>query len=53
MIYRIRTFDEYKHEYEKSVKDPEGFWAEKASQFVWKKKWDKVLDWNFEKAEAK
>ncbi|MFT6716291.1 MAG: acetyl-CoA synthetase [Saprospiraceae bacterium] len=44
---RIRTFDEYKEEYKKSVDNPEGFWEAHAEKFVWKKKWDKVLDWNF------
>jgi len=37
------TFDEYQHEYKKSIEDPEQFWAGKAGEFVWKKKWDKVL----------
>jgi acetyl-CoA synthetase len=29
------------------VQDPEGFWSEIADHFIWKKKWDRVLDWNF------
>ncbi len=53
MSVRIRTFEEYKKEYQHSVEKPEEYWAEKASQFTWKKKWDKVLDWNFEKGESK
>jgi len=52
MPYRIRTFEEYKSEYAHSVQDPEGFWAEKAAEFTWKKKWDKVLEWDFLKAET-
>lgn len=44
---RIKTFDEYKTAYAKSVSDPEGFWADVAENFQWKKKWDKVLNWNF------
>ena len=44
---RINSFDEYKEEYQKSVDNPEAFWAGHADSFVWKKKWDKVLDWNF------
>ncbi len=39
---------DYLQTYEKSVADPEGFWAEQAETFFWRKKWDKVLDWNFE-----
>ncbi len=31
--------------YEKAKQDLEGFWAEQAGQFVWFKKWDKVLKW--------
>jgi acetyl-CoA synthetase len=45
--YQITTPEAYKVAYEKSINDPEGFWAEVASSFLWKKRWDKVLDWNF------
>ena len=44
----ITTFDQYQTEYQASIQNPEAFWAEKAEQFTWKKKWDKVVDWNFE-----
>src|ERR1035437_1457360 len=44
---RITSFEQYLSEYKKSVDNPEQFWAEKAETFIWKKKWDKVLDWNF------
>jgi len=38
----------YQALYQRSIKDPEGFWAEQAEQYVsWFKKWDKVLDWSF------
>ena len=38
----------YQAMYQRSVDDPEGFWAEYADQFLtWDKKWDKVLDWSF------
>jgi acetyl-CoA synthetase len=53
MSTRIRTFEEYQHEYQASVANPEKFWEEKASEFVWKKKWDKVLEWDFIKPEVK
>lgn len=45
--YQIATYDEYTSAYEKSVADPEAFWGEIASHFTWRKKWDKVLEWNF------
>jgi acetyl-CoA synthetase len=48
MSNRITSFEEYTSEYEASVKDPESFWADKANYFTWKKKWDKVLEWNFD-----
>jgi acetyl-CoA synthetase len=53
MADRITTFEEYTREYESSVKDPEAFWADKANYFTWRKKWDKVLDWNFEEPKVK
>lgn len=34
----------YKDVYERSLKNPEEFWAEAAEQIVWSKKWDRVLD---------
>ncbi len=45
--YQITSLEEYNEAYKKSVEDPEGFWGNIASHFQWKKKWDKVLDWNF------
>ncbi|MBX2929754.1 MAG: acetate--CoA ligase [Saprospiraceae bacterium] len=43
----IKSFEEYKTEYRRSVEDPEGFWAEQAATFQWQKKWDKVVEWDF------
>lgn len=48
MDFRIRDFEEYKAVYERSVQDPEGFWAEIAENYTWMKKWDEVLDWEFD-----
>ncbi|MDP1747678.1 MAG: acetate--CoA ligase [Bacteroidota bacterium] len=45
---RITSFEQYEKEYKKSVENPEAFWAEQAEQFTWHKKWDKVLEWNFD-----
>jgi acetyl-CoA synthetase len=45
--YQIKSYDKYKAAYKRSVEDPEGFWAEIAENFLWRKKWDKVLEWNF------
>jgi len=45
--YQIKSFEDYKASYKKSVDQPEVFWGEIADNFAWKKKWDKVLEWNF------
>ncbi|OAQ38732.1 acetyl-coenzyme A synthetase [Pedobacter psychrophilus] len=47
MNFQIKSIEEYNAAYQKSVEKPEEFWAEIAENFQWKKKWDKVLDWNF------
>ncbi len=39
----IKTFGEYKKIYDYSINHPEKFWAEKAEQLHWFKKWKKVL----------
>lgn len=49
----IRSFQEYRRQYTRSIEDPEGFWAEVAEDFVWRKKWDTVLEWDFYKPEVK
>lgn len=45
--YQIKSFEEYQQAYKRSVQDPEGFWGDVAENFTWRKKWDKVLEWNF------
>ena len=45
--YQITSLEQYKADYKKSVEDPEGFWSAIADNFYWRKKWDKVLNWNF------
>jgi len=45
--YQIRSEADYHAAYQKSVNNPEGFWAEIAEHFHWRKKWDQVLNWNF------
>jgi len=50
----IKSMKEYEELYKRSVEDMEGFWAEMAEKNLsWYKKWDKVLEWNFEKPEIK
>ncbi len=33
--------------YEKSIRDPESFWAEVAEELFWFERWQKVLEWEF------
>jgi len=42
----IKTLDEYRAMYKRSIEDPQGFWAEAAENLHWFKKWDKVMDWH-------
>jgi acetyl-CoA synthetase len=50
---QITSLDEYKKTYQLSVDQPEEFWAGIADTFLWKKKWDKVLSWNFSEPNIK
>ena len=52
-MQKINSFEEYQSEYKKSIEQPEEFWAEKAGTFLWRKKWDTVLDWDFEEPKVK
>ncbi|HPR29595.1 MAG TPA: AMP-binding protein, partial [Chitinophagales bacterium] len=45
--YQIDSAEAYQKAWQKSVEEPEQFWSDIAGEFVWKKQWDKVLDWNF------
>ncbi|CAN5867909.1 acetate--CoA ligase [soil metagenome] len=45
--YQIKSLEQYHSDYKKSVDDPEGFWGSVAENFLWRKKWDSVLNWNF------
>jgi acetyl-CoA synthetase len=41
----VKSMEEYRRLYDRSVKDPEGFWAEQAQALTWSRKWDRVLEW--------
>ena len=52
--YHIKHLEEYYQVYRKSVRNPEIFWEEIAEEhFLWRKKWDNVLSWDFKKPEVK
>ena len=45
--------EKYEEMYKQSIDDPENFWAEQAKKVDWTKKWDKVMDYNFNTADIK
>ena len=49
----ITDIASYQHTYLESTVNPESFWDSVAQDFTWKKKWDKVLEWDFHKPEVK
>jgi acetyl-CoA synthetase len=49
----IRSFADYQEVYKNSIESPEQFWGAVASEFSWRKKWTKVLEWDFNKPEVK
>ncbi|MDO6759233.1 acetate--CoA ligase [Tamlana sp. 2_MG-2023] len=52
--YHIKHLEEYYQVYRKSIREPENFWEEVAEEhFMWRKKWDTVLSWDFSKPEIK
>ena len=53
MEFKIDTFEQYQSIYAHSIAEPEAFWAAVAENFLWKRKWDKVLDWNFHEPQIK
>ncbi|MDR9388414.1 MAG: acetate--CoA ligase [Balneolaceae bacterium] len=47
MNYQLTSFEEYKEAYKRSIDNPEEFWEHIADQFIWRRKWDKTLEWDF------
>jgi len=40
---------QYQEMYQRSIDDPQGFWAEQAENFLsWSKPWNKVSDWSYD-----
>ena len=52
-FYQIKDENAFKTATKKAIKQPEDYWAEIAATFQWKKPWDKVLSWDFQKPEVK
>ena len=53
MSDRLHTLSGYLYEYQKSIAQPEEFWARIADSFHWRKRWTSVVKWNFEKPDVK
>jgi acetyl-CoA synthetase len=51
--YQITSAEQYALDYRNSIENPSQFWADIAQHFSWQKKWDKVLEADFDKAETK
>ena len=51
--YQIKSLEEYQQQYQHSIENPEAFWGGIADNFLWRKKWDKVLEWNFTEPNVK
>ncbi|MFZ5766528.1 MAG: acetate--CoA ligase [Thermodesulfobacteriota bacterium] len=50
----VKSMDEYRAHYQRSMEDPEGFWADRAAELItWDNKWDKVLEADLHKPEIK
>ena len=44
----VSSAEQYEQMYRESIEDPDKFWGEIASQFVWHQKWNRVRDFTFE-----
>jgi acetyl-CoA synthetase len=52
-MHGLQSFNDYERIYNQSIQTPEQFWSSVADNFVWHKKWDKVLEWDFHRPEVK
>ena len=44
----IKSIDKYQEMYDRSINDPDNFWADEAEKFTWFEKWDQVRDYNYD-----
>ncbi|MGE4552353.1 MAG: acetate--CoA ligase [Desulfovibrionaceae bacterium] len=50
----VKSLDEYRAIYQRSIDDMEGFWAERTRELLtWEKPWDTTLEWNFDTPDIK
>ena len=43
---KIHSFKKYKEDYQESIENTEDFWENVANDFYWRKKWDRVLEYD-------
>ena len=51
--YQIKSLEAYQKAWKHSIEQPEAYWGEVASHFLWRKQWDKTLEWNFKGPDVK
>jgi acetyl-CoA synthetase len=51
--YQIKTLEAYQKAWKQSIEQPEVYWGDVASHFLWRKQWDKTLEWNFKEPSIK
>ena len=49
---KIDSLSQYQEDYKTSVANPELFWSQVADSFIWNKRWDDTLKWDFNKPEV-
>ncbi|HYS07682.1 MAG TPA: acetate--CoA ligase [Myxococcales bacterium] len=47
---RTKSLEQYRALYDRSISNPDGFWAEHAERITWNKKWSTVSKWDFNTA---
>ena len=53
MSIKIDSLKKYREVYQQSIDNPSLFWNEIAEQFLWKKKWNKTLEYDWSVPETK
>jgi len=48
MQLEVKSLEDYRKLYQRSIEDPEGFWGEIAEGFSWTKKWTKVREYSWD-----
>ena len=49
----IKNMDQYREIYDRSIQDQNAFWADIAERITWTKKWDRISDVDYTKAQIK